>query len=202
MSDYETLPRTGHVRKPTPCFLCTRVMEKGEEQIYWTCFQDGRSNNIHVHPECLKFLEAYCKSTTGCLAQCDGMSEECMWEAVYDRICIPCGKHRRGTGDRFNPLKCGYALKRMKEIGAEQRARDVVSEIARKTLEGMNPSPGTSLVDSVRQALEQPLADIGVSLEKVEQKGDEVVVSFAKDLPRMLDVTVFMWDSKKEDRHE
>ena len=51
MGDYATLPRTGHVRKPTPCFLCARVMEKGEEQTYWTSFQDGHADSIHVHPE-------------------------------------------------------------------------------------------------------------------------------------------------------
>jgi hypothetical protein len=89
-------------------------------------------------------------------------------------------------------------LKDVKATVAEQHIRETVFEITRKTLADMNPTPGAPLVESVKRALEQPLTGIGVSLEKIEQKGDKMVVSIAKELPRMLDVTVVVRDSKKE----
>ena len=120
MSDFATLPKDVKARKEHTCFLCTKPILPGESHVFWKNCSDGRFYETRCHPDCLKFLEAYCKSTPGCLAQCDGMSEECMWEAMYDMICIPCGKHHRGTGDKFNPLKCEYALKKMKEMADEE----------------------------------------------------------------------------------
>ena len=117
MSDFATYVKETTARKEHYCFLCVEPIHPGEKQLYWKCCSDGRFYEIRVHPECYAFLKSFCNDT--CSAGCDGMSEECMWEARLDLICHDCPDRRDDYRDRCRVAHCKRAAEEVKRIGGE-----------------------------------------------------------------------------------
>lgn len=196
MSDYCTERHTGLARKRHWCFLCEKPIEPGQPQTYWPCFHDGTHDDIHVHPECLAFLEDWCKygNCPNDPWMCEGMGPECFEEAMLDCFCRECPDKRIGPMNPCSVGKCGRAAEEVRRIGKdllEERLRKDAAEIVRRVLADTRPGKGLAFTEKeLRELVEKPLARLGLSLDKVEFKEDGVNILVSKDLPRMIDVTV------------